>query len=256
MGSLLKCPGLEQTLAIFPEILSCPTCGNEIEIWTDEKKGKCSTCNKMVDPRQSEHVEIPLKNNNIHVTVKEYKNASGVTLYYERYEAIIPVSSFDHAKKYKIACEACHKFGKNFACPPYSPYLPEYLNAQSYAKVLCVRMPQEYFRDVIQEKNYRQCFRAARGILVEELISYRKQGYLVAGSGFCLACDVCAIEEGLDNCKKPNDKIFSLESLGVNLTALTQRCFGFDLEWSANDYTSDFVCSLGAIFLNENKKIG
>ena len=138
MGSLLKCPGLEQTLAVVPEELPCPNCGKEIEIWSDEKKGKCSTCNKMVDPRQP-------KDSNFEVTVKEFNDASGATLYYEQYERVIPISSFDHAEKYKVACEACHKFRKNLACPPYSPYFPDYLETQSYAKVLCIRMPQEYF---------------------------------------------------------------------------------------------------------------
>lgn len=256
MVILSKCPGLEQTLATFPEELPCPECGNEIEIWSDERKGKCSTCNKMIDPRKPEHIETPAENNKFQVTVREYNDASGATLYYERYEAILPISSFDHAEKYKIACEACHKFGKNFACPPYSPYFLEYLDAQNYAKVLCIRMPQEYFRNEIQEKIYRKCFRKARSILVEELLSYRKQGYLVAGSGFCLACDICTVEEGADSCKKPNKKIYSLESLGVNLTTLTKSCFGFDLEWSANEQTSDFVCSLGAVFLNDNNVIG
>ena len=249
MGSLLKCPGLEQTLAVVQEELPCPKCGNEIEIWSDEKKGKCSTCNKMVDPRQPEV-------NKFEVTVKEYNDASGATLYYEQYETIIPIFSFDHAEKYKVACEACHKFGKNFACPPHSPYFPNYLEKQSYAKVLCVRMPQEYFKDVIQEKIYRECFRTARRILVEKLLSYRNQGYLVAGSGFCLACDVCAVEEGEEKCIKPNKKVYSLESIGVNLTTLTKSCFGFELEWSADEQTSDFVCSLGAVFVNENIEIG
>ena len=248
----LKCPGLEQTLAVFPETLSCPECGNDVEIWTDERKAKCSVCMKMVNPRQPEVIETPSADKKFQVTVNEYADDTGTTLYYERYETIISVSSFDHAQKNKIACEACHKYGKNFACPPHSPYFPEYLDAQNYAKVLCIRMPQEYFRNEIQEKIYRKCFRKARSILVEELLSYRKQGYLVAGSGFCLACKVCTVEEGFDNCKKPNKKIYSLESLGVNLTALTKRCFGFDFKWSANDHASDFVCSLGAVFTNEN----
>lgn len=210
----------------------------------------------MVDPSNSKHTEISSEKNKFQVMVKEYRDTSGETLFYERYETIIPISSFDHAQEYKIACEACHKFGKNFACPPYSPYLPKYLDTQNYAKVLCIRMPQEYFRDVIQEKIYRECFRKARSILVDELLSYRSQGYLIAGSGFCLACEVCAVEEGFDSCKKPNKKIYSLESLGVNLIALTKRCFEFDLEWSSNDYATDFVCSIGAIFLDENKIIG
>lgn len=192
------------------------------------------------------------ENNNFKVTVKEHEDASGTTLYYERYEAIIPISFFDHAKKYKTACEACQTFGKNFSCPPYSPYFPEFLDAQNYARVLCIRMSQEYFRNVIQEKIYLECFRKARSILVEELLSYRKQGYLVAGAGFCLACDVCAVEEGSDSCKNPDKKIYSLESLGVNLTSLTKQCFGFDLEWSVNGQAADFICSLGAIFMNED----
>ena len=250
LEKFLKCPGLEQTLAVFPEILSCPDCGNEVEIWSDERKGKCSICNKMVDPRQPKHIEIPPENNKFQVTLEEFEDDSGITLYYEYYETTVPISTFDHAKKYKIACEACHKFGKNLACPPYSPYFPEYLDTQNYAKVLCVRMPQEYFRNVIQEKIYRECFRKARSILIEKLLSYRKKGYLIAGSGFCLACDQCAVEEDSVNCRKPDEKIYSLESLGINLTALSKRCFEFDLEWSGNDQAADFVCSLGAIFTN------
>ena len=94
----LRCPGLEQTLAVFPEILPCPEGGNEIKIRADERKGRCSICNKMVDPMQPEHAEKPSKNNKFQVTIKEHEDVSGTTLYYERYEAIIPISSFDHAK--------------------------------------------------------------------------------------------------------------------------------------------------------------
>lgn len=245
----LRCPGLEKTLSAFPESLPCPVCGKELEIWSDEKKAKCSTCNKTIDPRKPKNIE----KNKFHVAVKEL-NEPGATLYYERYETIMPIASLDHGRKYKIACEACHKFGKNLACPPYSPYLLEYLGEQTFAKILCIRMPQEYFRNVGQEKNYRECFRKVRGILVDELLSYRKKGYLVAGSGCCLACDVCAAEKSSNKCLKPNKLIYSLESLGVNLTTLTQLAFEFELEWSADDYATDFICSLGAIFFNKMKR--
>ncbi|MCI5147903.1 MAG: hypothetical protein D3916_00580 [Candidatus Electrothrix sp. MAN1_4] len=190
------------------------------------------------------------------VSVEQLKESNRETIYYERYETIIPVSVLDHAPKNKIACEACHKFGKNFACPPHSPNFPDYLDTQQYAKILCIRMPQEYFRNVLQEKMYTECFQKARTILVGELLNYRKQGFLIAGSSFCLACEVCAAEEGSDKCKKPNKMIYSLESLGVNLTALTKQCFDFDLEWSASEQASDFVCSIGAVFIYENEEIG
>ncbi|MGA1842056.1 MAG: DUF2284 domain-containing protein [bacterium] len=139
----------------------------------------------MIDPSNPKHKDTPSEKNKFQVMVKEYQDTSGASLFYEQYETIIPISSFDHAKKYKIACEACNKFGKNLSCPPYSPYFPEYLNTQNYAKVLCIRMPQEYFRDVIQEKIYRECFRKARNILFDELLSYRKRG--TCAGFFCSA---------------------------------------------------------------------
>jgi len=73
----LRCPGLEQTLAVFPETLSCPECGNDVEIWSDERKAKCSFCNKMVDPRQPQKSLQPDKTNNFTVTVEEFKNGEG-----------------------------------------------------------------------------------------------------------------------------------------------------------------------------------
>lgn len=252
----VRCPGLEKALAVFPELFPCPVCGNEMEIWSDEKKGRCAQCKKTVDPRQPARTETPSGKKKGLVAVREHVNPSGATLHYERYETVIPLSAMDYDRKYKVACEACHNFGKNLACPPYSPNLREHITTETYAKVLCIRMPQEYFRDVIQENMYRQCFRTARGILVEELLQYRRKGYAIAGSGYCLACDVCAVAEGSDICKKPDKKIYSLESLGVNLTQLTKVCFDFDLEWSAHDHAADFVCSIGAIFLHENNEIG
>jgi predicted metal-binding protein len=186
-------------------------------------------------------------------SVHNFTNDAGETLYYERHEAIISISSLDYAEKNKIACEACHTFGKNFACPPFSPYLPDYLDSQVYAKIVCIRMPQEYFNNIIQEKTYKECFRTAQGILVDELVRYREKGYIIAGSGSCPACNVCGAEKGAEECNKPNTMIYSLESLGVNLTSLTRQCFGFELEWSGSEQTSDFVCSLGAIFFNEDE---
>ena len=199
------------------------------------------------------HLNSPPEKKKFEVEIKEFENSSGATLNYERYETTTPISSIVHGKKYKVACEACHKFGKNLACPPYSPGLAEYLDEQNHARIICIRMPQEYFRHVIQEEIYRECFRKARSILVEELLRYRERGYAIAGSGSCLACDVCAVEEGSCDCKNPNKKIYSLESLGVNLITLTKMCFDFDLEWSANEHAADFICSIGAIFMYKNK---
>jgi len=47
-----KCPGTDTSLKVTPEIFNCPDCGKEMEIWTDENKGRCSFCNKKFSREQ------------------------------------------------------------------------------------------------------------------------------------------------------------------------------------------------------------
>lgn len=210
-------------------------------------------CKKLVDPRKGLS-GTPPRGGQVNVSVKEYEHENGDIFCYERYEAVIPVGGIERETS-KIGCQACHKYGKNLACPPHSPYFDEYVGDASQAMVICIRMPQDYFKDQIQENGDRRCFRTARAILVEDLLRYRTRGYLVAGSGFCLACEVCAVEEASDKCVMPNKRIYSLESLGVNLVKLLKECLGLDLEWSATDHAADFVCAVGAVFTNDPKGV-
>jgi predicted RNA-binding Zn-ribbon protein involved in translation (DUF1610 family) len=43
-----KCAGDDPTKKAVPEIFTCPECGGEVEIWTDESKGKCPSCGKVM----------------------------------------------------------------------------------------------------------------------------------------------------------------------------------------------------------------
>lgn len=180
--------------------------------------------------------------------VVEDVSDSGSTIYYERYESLVPVADFDFGEKYKLACEGCPRYGKNLSCPPHSPTFDHYINGARIAKVLCLRLPTVYFDHLIAEERYRSCFRRARSVLVRELLKHREEGYVVAGSGACLVCEQCVVETGDEHCKRPKEKIYSLESLGVNVIALVNTSFHIDLEWSADEQTADFVCAVGAVF--------
>ena len=39
-----KCPGPERAPEPRPETFQCPWCGEEMEMWTDEKKGRFPGC--------------------------------------------------------------------------------------------------------------------------------------------------------------------------------------------------------------------
>lgn len=42
------CPGSRALRQPSPEVRSCPSCGSEVEIWTDEVKGVCPGCSRTV----------------------------------------------------------------------------------------------------------------------------------------------------------------------------------------------------------------
>jgi hypothetical protein len=42
------CPGAKILRQPQPEIFDCPSCGEEVEIWTDEIRGVCSNCGRAV----------------------------------------------------------------------------------------------------------------------------------------------------------------------------------------------------------------
>ncbi len=39
-----ECAGADRKKPNVPEILECPQCGEEIEMWTDETEKKCGNC--------------------------------------------------------------------------------------------------------------------------------------------------------------------------------------------------------------------
>jgi predicted metal-binding protein len=117
--------------------------------------------------------------------------------------------------------------------------------------VICLRLPIECFHHLPPEARYPASFNKARSLLLHELSRYRSKGYAVAGSGACPVCSECAAMTGGERCKNPSQQIYSLESLGVNVAALVNRCFDIHLEWSSSQQTADFVCAVGAAFLNE-----
>jgi len=213
---------------------------HEIYFWKIRHNGK-----KMSDQIKQK------KDKKMKVEVIERVDVSGNAICFERYESALPLANFDHNAKYKFACKGCPTYGKNLSCPPYSPTFLQYLDGVKSAKVICLRLPLDYFNHLMAEEKYRDGFRKARSLLVNELLEYREKGYAVAGSGACLACERCVAETSDEHCKNPTKQIYSLESLGVNVVALVKRCFDINLEWTDAERTADHVCAVGAVFFED-----
>jgi len=52
MGLHGSCPGAKLFKEIKPEYLSCPHCGKEIELWSDELVIRCKHCGGFVSKRR------------------------------------------------------------------------------------------------------------------------------------------------------------------------------------------------------------
>jgi predicted metal-binding protein len=185
----------------------------------------------------------------VQLDVREYTDDSGCQVVYERYRRQVPVSAFEHGERFKDLCEGCPKHGNSLSCPPHSPSFVDHIEGAGKAMVVCIRLAQKHFGSLPPQERYHACFRRATRLLLEELRGYRDEGRPVAGSGPCLACDRCCLEEGLDACRSPDERTFSLESLGVNVIALLKTTFNIDLEWNTAEKNSEFVSAVGAAFL-------
>jgi len=51
---ILECPGSSKFKHPQPEEIKCPSCGEAVEIWTDEAQAKCPECKKMVTRNQKQ----------------------------------------------------------------------------------------------------------------------------------------------------------------------------------------------------------
>lgn len=45
---LFECPGSQKFKHPYPETFKCHSCGNEVEIWSDEFEAICQNCKKVV----------------------------------------------------------------------------------------------------------------------------------------------------------------------------------------------------------------
>jgi predicted metal-binding protein len=166
----------------------------------------------------------------------------------ERLETELAVEQIEHGPDKKALCNACPNFNRNLACPPFSPVFADYIAPARMARVICLRLPLSQFQEHSAEERARAAFRLGSDRLAGLLLEARAQGYTVAGSGECRGCDTCAAAAGDPTCIQPERRIYSLESMGVQVAALVRTALGIDLEWVAGGRTARTISAVGAVF--------
>ncbi len=47
--SSVTCPGIKKFIRLVPAYFKCPSCGGNVEIWSDEDAGICIACKRNID---------------------------------------------------------------------------------------------------------------------------------------------------------------------------------------------------------------
>lgn len=185
------------------------------------------------------------------VAVESFVDSTGREVPCERYETVIGMDRIAHGPELRAACEQCPNYGRSLGCPPHGPTFEEHASGRTAARVICLRVPVEIADVADPEEAQSIATRESREFLLGLLRQHRDAGRPVAAGGACMECDNCAAAGGETVCPRPESRIPSLSSLGVNVIALVKTCFDIDLEWGG----AEFTCTVGAVMLDEGENV-
>ena len=173
-------------------------------------------------------------------------------------EVTVPIEDvmqfYDPGMCDKACYLGCKNWDKKLSCPPKSPSFSNYARGCGSIRIFMAYTLMKHF-NYFNSNGYRKCI-VANGILkgyTEKLMTeYRskleaktgKHVHIVS-SGSCRKCAKC----GPDVCKKPQVRVFSFESLGINVQALSRYCFEHELLWYAKKIIPNYTTVLCGILI-------
>lgn len=156
---------------------------------------------------------------------------------------------------FRMCRDGCRNFNSKYSCPPCSPEFSRYVSGYDSAFVVLIKV------DLSQLSCYKDYHRLRVGNAVikpriERIMrSLEKDvGGRFLSTGACRLCKPCCKKKGMP-CKNPESMRYSLESMGVDCSKLSEKLFGLELKWyhdkTAPEYTS--VIS-GLAFKDKNRE--
>lgn len=138
----------------------------------------------------------------------------------------------------------CENFNKNWSCPPNSPRFDEF--SLDYTNSLLVELTSE----VGENEEFMEAYVKNRSTL-EDLLTKMQIDFecIKTSCGTCSLCKKCAILDQKD-CYHPEKMRYSMESMGMNLSQLSEEIFNHKLTWNSDDEKNRVCTSIGSILFN------
>jgi Predicted metal-binding protein len=236
LNDYLKCPELDRVANAVPEMRLCHKCGSDVEIWTDEKKGRCSKCGTMIknrnlQPGDEKKSELCLQKTEPDLNLKEL-----VRLAYSlgASDAQI-ISSDDILVENDLAdlCKEpqCENYGLSLICPPHVSGLSGLRKLQKdikHAVVVRIAVPSAALFSDERRKVMRLLHEVVAAVEQAAVrMGYSDSKAFAGGSCKDLFChdyaDCRVLSEG-DECRYPQHARPSMSGFGINVSALMKVC--------------------------------
>jgi len=156
----------------------------------------------------------------------------------------------------------CSNFGRSGGCPPRAPSLEELYSSNQRAWIIICRFDSLYKPDKVKNSNNSAIhWKFQDGILARVL---NKLGHALTevnggsflATGYCMGCPgkKCAFKLGLEECRNPKRRTFSMEATGINVVKTVKDSFGFDLHWYKKGKTDiPYMMKCMVFFPEQNK---
>ncbi len=182
-------------------------------------------------------------------TVKMFQSDISMEAFIRRYR---------DAEKYKAYCRACPNYNTRWSCPPLTFDAEEEL--AKYRHVAVVALKMTYDEDTIKQADTAEKIKSVTWdtLMKEKAKMEERLGGVEAeitgsrglSSGGCHRCTVCTRTEGKP-CRFPDKMRYSLDSLGFDLSAITQDLLGIKLCW-CTDTLPPYYTLIHALFLADD----
>lgn len=127
-------------------------------------------------------------------------------------------------------CEECGNHGRTWSCPPHAFDPASFLEEYQWAYILIGSVPLGGFKD---PKKAIEFYYETRSRINRALLNYesKEEGSLCLYAGHCDACEPCSRVNG-HSCIHPEQCRYSLESLGLKVSDITEKYFDVPLQWA------------------------
>lgn len=229
----LKCPGLDRTLAVVPETYPCPICHQPVEIWTDEKFGRCHCGAKIRNrrgpfsdaqndppahrsPQEDSFKALLQSARKLGATDAKWIHSGRITLK-------------DEFAKLCQGPNRCPNYGLACSCPPHVPGPQGFRKWQqnsTHAIVIRIDLPVEVMFSS-GRREVGQVLHEIVATLEKEAIQmgYTRSKAFAGGSCkkiFCHEHNVCRVISKQGECRHPDFARPSMSGFGIDVTTMMQ----------------------------------